>query len=194
MNKRDTLPPKAEQLALDLKDIANMRKPEENGAFVDLSVRSTFFDSDVPACAVTGHRVLDADFSRDRLRGALCSLAEAGVCTFFCGMAQGFDLACADEILSLRSERPLRLIACVPCGDQAERYPRRARERYDRILAACDERILLHERYCPGCMFERNRYMVDRAVVVLAYFRGRKGGTGYTVSYAKKQGVPVFLL
>ena len=125
----DLRPPKAEQLALDLGDAVSVRPAEgADCAYIGSADRSPAAGADASACAVTGHRVLGAEFSRDRLRAALRSFAEGGVRTFFCGMAQGFDLACADEILSLRSEMPLRLIACVPCADQADRYPRAARE------------------------------------------------------------------
>ena len=145
-------------------------------------------------CAVTGHRVLSSDFSKEELRAALRALAAAGVRTFLCGMALGFDLLCAEEVLQLREELPVRLVACVPCADQAARYPKSARERYERILDRCDERAVLHERYCDGCMFERNRYMVDRADLLLAYYTGRRGGTKYTVGYAEKRGIPVYLI
>lgn len=145
-------------------------------------------------CAVTGHRVLSSDFSKEELRAALRALAAAGVRTFLCGMALGFDLLCAEEVLVLREELPVRLVACIPCADQAARYPKSARERYERILDRCDERAVLHERYCDGCMFERNRYMVDRADLLLAYFTGRRGGTKYTVGYAEKRGIPVYLI
>ena len=145
-------------------------------------------------CAVTGHRVLSSDFSKEELRAALRALAAAGVRTFLCGMALGFDLLCAEEVLLLREELPVRLVACIPCADQAARYPKFARERYERILDRCDERAVLHERYCDGCMFERNRYMVDRADLLLAYFTGRRGGTKYTVGYAEKRGIPVYLI
>lgn len=145
-------------------------------------------------CAVTGHRVLSSDFSKEELRAALRALAAAGVRTFLCGMALGFDLLCAEEVLLLREELPVRLVACIPCADQAARYPKSARERYERILDRCDERAVLHERYCDGCMFERNRYMVDRADLLLAYYTGRRGGTKYTVGYAEKRGIPVYLI
>lgn len=145
-------------------------------------------------CAVTGHRVLSSDFSKEELRAALRALAPAGVRTFLCGMALGFDLLCAEEVLLLREELPVRLVACIPCADQAARYPKSARERYERILDRCDERAVLHERYCDGCMFERNRYMVDRADLLLAYYTGRRGGTKYTVGYAERRGIPVYLI
>lgn len=145
-------------------------------------------------CALTGHRVLAADFSHERLRAALRALAEGGTRTFLCGMALGFDLACAEAILQLRAQYGLCLVACIPCADQSERYPRAGRAQYVRILAECDERVVLHEHYFEGCMFARNRYMVDRCDRLLAYLTGTCGGTYYTVRYAQKKGKPVLFL
>lgn len=36
--------------------------------------------------------------------------------------------------------------------------------------------------------------MVDRADLLLAYYTGRRGGTKYTVGYAEKRGIPVYLI
>ncbi len=82
----------------------------------------------------------------------------------------------------------------MPCADQAARYSPRAREKYDSLLAACDEKIVLHEKYENGCMFERNRRMVDNCDVLLAYLESERGGTFYTVNYAKKKGKRIVFL
>lgn len=145
-------------------------------------------------CALTGHRVLAADFSYERLRVALRALVEGGTRTFLCGMALGFDLACADEVLALRPAFDVRLVACIPCADQSAHYPRARREQYERILADCDERVVLYDHYVDGCMFERNRYMVDRCDRLLAYLTAPRGGTYYTVRYAQKKGKQVLFL
>ena len=139
------------------------------------------------ACALTGHRVLGGSFSRKKAEDALRALIAEGADTFYCGMALGFDLYCCELLLRLREEFPVRIVACVPCADQAARYSPRAKEKYEALLSACDEKIVLHERYEQGCMFERNRYMVDRCSVLLAYLENDRGGTFYTVNYAKKR-------
>ena len=122
------------------------------------------------ACALTGHRVLGKGFSRERLEQCLRALIAEGADTFYCGMALGFDL------------------------DQAARYSPRAKEKYEALLSACDEKIVLHEKYENGCMFERNRCMVDRCDVLLAYLETERGGTFYTVNYAKKRGKRIVFL
>ena len=39
-------------------------------------------------------------------------------------------------------------------------------------------------------MFKRNRYMVDKSQMVIAVFNGEeKGGTWYTIKYAKNKNV-----
>ena len=85
------------------------------------------------SCAFTGHRPDKFSFGFDeshpgcvRLReaifGAVCRLADAGVTTFYTGMALGVDLWCADAVLRLRNEKPtLRLVAVQPCATQADR-------------------------------------------------------------------------
>ena len=146
------------------------------------------------ACALTGHRVLGKGFSRERLEQCLRALIAEGADTFYCGMALGFDLYCCELLLRLREEFPVRIVACVPCADQAARYSPRAKEKYEALLSACDEKIVLHEKYENGCMFERNRYMVDRADVLLAYLETERGGTFYTVNYAKKRGKRIVFL
>ena len=48
------------------------------------------------------------------------------------------------------------------------------------------------QTYDRGCMFRRNRYLVDNADMVLAAYDGSgTGGTAMTVEYARKRGVKV---
>ena len=53
--------------------------------------------------AFTGHR----DYSgttNEKLREVIIALYEVGYSTFLCGMAEGFDIAAAEIVLSLKSE------------------------------------------------------------------------------------------
>ena len=76
----------------------------------------------------------------------------------------------------------------MPCADQSARYPYEMRRLYEELLEECDEKIVLHEHYEEGCMFERNRRMVDECDLVFAYLYAKRGGTYYTVRYAEKKG------
>jgi len=81
----------------------------------------------------------------------------------------------------------LRLIAVLPCEAQADNWSFEQQQRYFNILANCDEVIALNSQYTKSCMFERNRYLVNYTEYLLAVYDGSsRGGTAYTVRYAKK--------
>lgn len=42
-----------------------------------------------------------------------------------------------------------------------------------------------------GCMHKRNRHLVDNSSACISYLTENKGGTFYTVNYAKSKGVEV---
>ena len=50
---------------------------------------------------------------------------------------------------------------------------------------------MVSEKYTPGCMQRRNRYMVDHASLLIAAHDGLPGGTRNTIEYALRRGVPV---
>ena len=49
-------------------------------------------------------------------------------------------------------------------------------------------------RYSPDCMMRRNRYMVDRASLLLACYNGYPGGTQSTLLYAQRQGLQTIVI
>ncbi len=152
------------------------------------------------ACAFTGHRPQRFSFGYDeedekciQLKLVLAQqvnlLIESGVSSFYTGMAQGVDQSAAEIVLAMKRSYPhIQLIAVLPCGTQANKWSQEQRERYFNTLAVCDDVITLNARYTPQCMLERNRYMVDHAGYLLAvYDGGEKGGTAYTVRYAREK-------
>lgn len=50
---------------------------------------------------------------------------------------------------------------------------------------------LLLQHYTRGCMHKRNRHLVDNSSACISYLTENKGGTFYTVNYAKSKGVEV---
>lgn len=152
------------------------------------------------ACSFTGHRPVRFSFGYDeedekciRLKLAMAreiySLIESGIKVFYTGMAQGVDQWGAEIVLDMKRQfSPVRLVAVLPCETQANKWSLEQRERYFNTLAACDDVITLNTRYTPQCMLERNRYMVDSANFLLAVYDGsEKGGTAYTVRYARNK-------
>jgi uncharacterized phage-like protein YoqJ len=120
-------------------------------------------------------------------------LMEHGVKTFISGVALGVDIWGAELVLAQKEKNPqIQLIAAIPCETQANKWSVEQRERYFDLLVQCDETVYISNHYTPDCMFRRNRWMVDHAKYLLAVYNGeKKGGTAYTVDYARKKGCHV---
>ncbi len=153
------------------------------------------------ACAFTGHRPMRFCYGYDEeddrclhLKLAMAQQVEiligSGVSLFYSGMALGVDQWGAEIVLDMKRQYPhIRLVAVLPCETQADKWSLAQRERYFNILARCDDVVTLQARYTSQCMQERNRYMADHAKYLLAVYDGSpKGGTAYTVRYAREQG------
>lgn len=143
------------------------------------------------ACAFTGHRDLTPEFSETKLYYALSDLLDEGVGTFYCGMARGFDLEALACLLSFRPKRHFTVEACVPYEGHESSIPARERGRYRELLAACDRKTVLFPSYRNGCLLARDRYMVDRSDILLAYCTKETGGAAYTVKYAESRGIEI---
>lgn len=152
------------------------------------------------SCAFTGHRPSRFAFGFDEedekclqiklaMEAQIIRMAEAGITTFYTGMALGVDQWGAQIVLSRKRDFPhLQLVAVLPCETQANKWSPEQREQYFNILAECDDVITLNTHYTPSCMFERNRWLVDHTGFLLAvYDGGAKGGTAYTVNYARQK-------
>lgn len=152
----------------------------------------TFFNAEQEGfapktCAFTGHRELFEDFSQAALKAQIQACMEMGVTTFFSGMAMGFDMIAVQLVLELKSQYPdVRIVACVPCLEQEKYYSDEDKKQYAKLLKQADEVVVLSEQYFRGCMQKRDRYMADRADVLIAYCRKTTGGTAYTVQYFQK--------
>ena len=140
------------------------------------------------SCALTGHRALRKDFSAEELENRLEEFIENGTDTFYCGMAVGFDLVCAQIILRLREKYAVKLIACIPYPGQSAKFSAAWRKIYDECVARADQKVTVSPEYSGFCMSARNQYMVNRADYVYAYLYDAKGGTANTVRYAQEKG------
>ena len=151
-------------------------------------------------CAFTGHRPSSYRFGYDEehpdcatikilMTTQIGALIGNGVRTFLSGRAAGADIWGAELVLRFKKEYPdIRLIAVIPCESQADKWSAELRERYFNILAECDETVYISRHYTKDCMFRRNRWLIDHASFVLAVYNGSpKGGTAYTVNYARQK-------
>lgn len=155
------------------------------------------------ACSFTGHRPAKLPWRyresdercvalKRRIRDAVEAAYAEGYRHFLCGMAQGCDLYFCECVLALRGRCPdVTVEAVIPCPEQAEEWPATEQTRYRMLKAACDYETVVSERYVPGCMQRRNRYLVDHASLLIAAYDGSSGGTRNTIQYAISRGLDI---
>ena len=140
---------------------------------------------------VSGHRELGRDLDKTKLKVIFENLIINGIDTFLIGMAIGFDTLCFQILEQFRKTKNIKIIACIPCLSQADKFDFEQKKEYDRLLSVADEKIVLSDKYTPYCMQNRNKFMVDNSACVVCYLNKEKGGTYNTVKYAEKKGVPI---
>ena len=149
------------------------------------------------ACALSGHRVIKKDFDRENLKKTIYGIIRSGYDIFYLGMARGFDMEGCRILEKYNEENTLekvKIIACIPCKDQDRYFSEKEKKEYLECLDKCDEAVYISESYINGCMQIRNRYMIDRCDLLLAYLYKNSGGTFYTVSYAQKKEKEIILV
>ena len=138
----------------------------------------------------------DCVLLKETLAAQIRLLADSGVTDWLSGMALGVDLRCAQIVLSLKEKNPaLRLHCILPREGQEVKWPKAEQEQYHSMLKRADEVVYVSRDYHPDCMLERNRYMVDRASILLAVYNGTyRSGTAMTVRYAKEHGTKIMII
>ena len=149
-------------------------------------------------CAFTGHRNIpynDIIPMPEKLGDIIEDLISKGYGEFRCGGAQGFDTIAALKVLEAKKDHPhVRLALFLPCKDQARAWSNGAKAIYERIISMADSVVYSAESYKTGCMHARNRAMINGADICVAYCKSSKGGTAYTVSYAKNHGIEIIMV
>lgn len=146
-------------------------------------------------CCFTGHRELptrELNCIKTELEKTITILIDRGIRYFGAGGAWGFDALAAKAVLKLRQQHPhIRLILVLPCHDQTKKWSAQKVAEHERIMAQADKVVYTAEHYYEGCMHKRNRHLVENSSVCVCYLTKCSGGTDYTVSYARLQGLEV---
>jgi uncharacterized phage-like protein YoqJ len=154
------------------------------------------FDRGTTVC-FTGHRQLrePAEIITPKLVGTLESLVRSGCLTFCAGGARGFDALASETVIALQAQYPqIRLVLMLPFPDQygsESGWSAAEIEQYRRIQAQASQVVTIAPGYCSGVYYRRNRALVDASSVCIAYMTRSSSGTGYTVRYARKQGLEI---
>ena len=130
------------------------------------------------------------------LRSEIEKAIKRGYRTFYCGMAIGFDMICAETVINLKKHySDIRIIGALPCRTQDIKWSGRDRERYRNLLTQLDGVRCIYDEYIGAeCMLERNRFMVNNSSLMIALFNGLSGGTKSTIDYARSQGLETIII
>lgn len=147
-------------------------------------------------CCFTGHRKIlmrDKDCLEKKLENEMVRLIEEeGVTYFGAGGALGFDTIAAHMVMKLKGRYPMiKLILVLPCEDQCRGWSSTDVEIYEEIKAAADKVVYTSRSYHSGCMYKRNRHLVDNSSYCICYLNAQRGGTSYTVKYAEENGLKI---
>lgn len=130
---------------------------------------------------------------REKTLVAVSELIGRGVTVFNAGGALGFDTLAAEIVIGLKKTYPqIKLVLVLPCPEQADKWNAYNREKYHKISACADKLVYVSDEYSVGCMHKRNRFLVDGSAYCICYLKKERGGTAYTVNYAKSRGLIVF--
>ncbi len=120
---------------------------------------------------------------------------ELGCSYFISGMAQGADMLFAEIVLELKKTYPhVRLECALPFLGQDSGWPGETKARYEDIISRCDKVTVICDSYSKSCFLKRNKYMVNSCDKVIAVYDGKKGGTKFTIDYARKKGKRVIVI
>ena len=149
-------------------------------------------------CCFTGHRRITEEHILklpELLSQTLDMLIDKGVDTFRAGGALGFDTLCALKVLEKKKSHPhIRLELMLPCRDQTNGWSEREKYVYSYLLERADLIKYAEQSYVSGCMYKRNRMLVDGSDYCVAFLAKNDGGTAYTCKYALSKGVELINL
>lgn len=104
------------------------------------------------------------------------------------GMALGFDLLVAEVCI----ENNIPFVAAIPCRGQTRLWPKQEVEKYRKLIEkAYKYTIVTPGEFQAWKLFERNKWIVNRSNIIIAYWDGvPQGGTHHCYKYAQEKNKP----
>lgn len=163
------------------------------------------------SCAITGHRPTRFKFKyqenntgckrlKKRLHDQFVLLYQQGVRRFYVGGATGTDQWAGEILLRLKEQRGysgIELIVAIPFAGHDESWDARSKARLAFLVEHSTNAVTVSDTPGPEAYKARNYYMVDHADVLVAVYdndRSIRSGTGQTVNYARKKGLPMIFI
>jgi uncharacterized phage-like protein YoqJ len=143
-------------------------------------------------CVFAGHRQIFEPNIGEKVKKALEKLIETESRVVFLNGKMGqFDDVCAGAVRTLKEKSPEKVIRnCLVLPY----YSNRLNTEKSYFQSLYDEILLPEEveyTYYKAAITKRNRWMVDRADLMLAYIDHDYGGAYQTYRYAQKKSVPI---
>lgn len=157
-------------------------------------------------CCFTGHRPKDLPWGYDEDKESFIEFKKAlefvidkailnSYTYFITGMAEGFDTIALELLIEKRKSNPNIFIeGAIPCKNQEIKWKKESQERYKKNLKKLDKITILQQTYTSDCMLKRNDYMLEKSDLVIACYKGGFGGTGSTITKAKKQNKKLIII
>ncbi len=164
------------------------------------------YDNKRYSCSFTGHRILSAEERKSllpSLKSTVLYLISLGVKEFHCGGALGFDTLAASVVFDISREHPeIKLILELPYTNQSAKWNENDKRIYEFLKSKANETNIhsdnpKNKEQAVKALLSRNRIMIDKSHYCVCFLRNnesKKGGTVYTVNYAKLHDVQLINL
>lgn len=111
-----------------------------------------------------------------------------GVRLFWSRGARGFDTIASIYFWGIKKYiRKSDLYLFCPCQEQTKYWNDKDKKVYEYIKCKADKIVYTSEKYTNGCMFNRNKWLVNNSNYCIAHCIKNKVGRFYTVITLKKR-------
>lgn len=158
-------------------------------------------------CAITGHRPTRFKWKykenstgckrlKKRLHDVFVLLYEKGVRQFYVGGSLGVDQWAGEILLDMKMQPEfddLHLVVAIPFPDHDSSWDDRSKKRLAYLKCHAEVVVVSAVVGAEGYR-RRNHYMVDHSDCLVAVYdnnRAIRSGTGQTVYYAQREGIPI---
>ncbi|MBQ7400181.1 MAG: DUF1273 family protein [Clostridia bacterium] len=161
------------------------------------------YDNRRISCSFTGHRIITDEEKKTllpALKSTILYLLSQGVKEFHCGGAIGFDTLAASVVFDVSREHPdIKLVLELPYENQSCKWKENQKKYYKFLKSKANE-VNIHfknpknKEEAVKALLGRNRILIDKSHYCVCYHKHEKGGTAYTVNYAKLHDVQIINL